>query len=70
LAVTHFDRENARSVPENTGRIGRYKTIACCLTVGYVEAARFSGGQPVAPFRSNLIRYLIFKSNAVESKPV
>jgi hypothetical protein len=36
-------RENAYSVPKGTGRNGRYKTVA--LFVGFVEAARFLGGQ-------------------------
>jgi len=42
-AAVRVDREGSRSVPENTGRNGRYKTGL--VGRGFVEAARFLGGQ-------------------------
>ena len=42
-------REDARSVPENAGRNGLYKTFLPCRWVVLSEAARFLGGQAYAP---------------------
>jgi hypothetical protein len=47
LAVGQPAREDARSVPKNTGQNGRYKTVL--VGAGVVEAARLLGGQPFAP---------------------
>jgi hypothetical protein len=44
-----FAYEDARSVPKNAGRNGRYKT-------GVVAAARSLGGQSFAPPRTKLSR--------------
>ena len=51
VVVTQFAHKYARSVPENSGRNGRL------LVVGFVEAARFSGGQPCVSSKAKLSHY-------------
>jgi hypothetical protein len=49
-AAALLDGERARSAPKCTGRNGLYKTI---LIAGFVEAARFLGGQLLLPLNRN-----------------
>jgi hypothetical protein len=48
--------QNARSVPKNTGRSGRYKKHYV-LAVEFVAAARFLGGQRFVLPRPKMIHY-------------
>jgi hypothetical protein len=53
--VTQFDREGARSVPKNTGRPQQNRHALS--VVGFVGAARFWGGQPLAPPTAKLSHF-------------
>jgi hypothetical protein len=51
IVVVQLRRRNAHFVLKDTGRNGLYKTL---LLAGFVEAARFLGGQLFVPSRTKL----------------
>ncbi len=57
--VTQFELKSAHSAPECTGRNGLYKTLPPCRS-GFVEAARFWGGQSFASFGAKLSHHRPF----------